>query len=271
MNSKYIILILAVLVIISAYMMFIPKGNYETLQIAGSTSVQPVVEKLVDKFQETHPNVHINVQGGGSGLGIRTVDQGIVQIGMTSEELEPQDAAGLTEYQIGKDGIVIAVNNANPVSNLTTEELREIFSGNITNWNQLGGPDEEIHVIVRESGSGTMQSFQNMVMGQTKIEKNAIVQSSTESVKQAVKQDPGAIGFISLVNLDSNVKALKINGVYPSQDTISNGSYTLQRPFTLLVKGQPEGITKEFIDWVLSPEGQAIIKQTKVVPVNTTT
>ena len=270
MNSKYIILILAVLVIISAYM-FTPKGNYETLQIAGSTSVQPVVEKLVDKFQETHPNVHINVQGGGSGLGIRTVDQGIVQIGMTSEELEPQDAAGLTEYQIGKDGIVIAVNNANPVSNLTTEELREIFSGNITNWNQLGGPDEEIHVIVRESGSGTMQSFQNMVMGQTKIEKNAIVQSSTESVKQAVKQDPGAIGFISLVNLDSNVKALKINGVYPSQDTISNGSYTLQRPFTLLVKGQPEGITKEFIDWVLSPEGQAIIKQTKVVPVNTTT
>lgn len=270
MNSRYILLILAVLVIISAYMMFTPQTHYETLQIAGSTSVQPVLEKLTDKFQETHPNVRVNVQGGGSGLGIRTVEQGIVNIGMASEELEPEDKAQLNEYVIGKDGIVIAVNNANPVTNLTKDQLKNIFSGNITNWKQLGGPDEEIHVIVRESGSGTLQSFQNIVMGQNRIIKNAIVQSSTESVKQAVKQDPGAIGFISLVNLDSNVKAVSIDGTYPSADTISNGSYELQRPFTLLVKGQPEGVTKEFIDWVMSPEGQSIIKSTKVVPVNNT-
>lgn len=270
MDSKYKILIIIIIIIIGAYVGFSPGKHYDKLQIAGSTSVQPVLEKLADKYQEEHPNVRINVQGGGSGLGIRTTDQGIVNIGMVSESLGPENKNGLTQYVIAKDGIVIAVNNANTVNNLTTDQIRNIFSGNITNWDELGGSDQEIHVVVREAGSGTLQSFQDLIMGQTKIRGDAIVQSSTESVKQAVKQDPGAIGFISLANLDNTIKPINLDGISPSQGTVENGSYKLQRPFELIVKGSPTGITADFINWVLGPEGQDIIESQKVVPENQT-
>lgn len=268
MNSKYVLLIIIVLIIIGAYLVFTPGKHYETVQIAGSTSVQPVVEKLADQYQKTHPNVRINVQGGGSGLGIRTTEQNIVSIGMSSKSLSSGEKDGLNEYIIGKDGIVIAINTANPINNLTTDEIRDLFSGNISNWNQIGGSDTDVHVIVREAGSGTLQSFQDMIMGKTKIKKDAIVQSSTESVKQAVKQDPGAIGFISLANVDGSVKAVSVDGVTPSEQTVANGSYKLQRPFELLIKGNPTGTVKDFLDWVLSPEGQSIVQSQKVVPAN---
>lgn len=271
MDSKYIILIVAVLVIGSAYMMFTPKTHYETLQIAGSTSVQPVVEKLAQAYMKEHPNVRINVQGGGSGLGIRTTEQGIVQIGMSSEELKSDEKTQLNSYTLGEDGIVVAVNNANNVTSLTKEQVRDIFSGKITNWKQVGGQDVQVHVIVREAGSGTMDAFKNLVMGTTKVREDAIVQSSTEAVKQAVKQDPGAIGFVSMAHMSSDVKALKIGGVSPSDETVSNGSYELQRPFLLLFKGQPTGVAKEFLEWVKGPEAQAIIKEEKVVPVSNST
>jgi len=238
-----------------------------TIQIAGSTSVQPVAEKLAKKFEETHPNVKINVQGGGSGLGIKSATQGIVDIGTSSKELTPEEKNGLKEYLIGKDGIVIALNIENPVSDLTKDQLKDIFSGKITNWREVGGPDAEIHVITREAGSGTRKAFEEIVMGKdTKIRADAIVQSSTEAVKQSIKQDPNAIGFVSLAHMSLDVKALKIDGVEPSEQTVADGSYKLQRPFLFLVKGEPKGIVKEFIDWVLSPEGQAIVKEEKVVP-----
>jgi phosphate transport system substrate-binding protein len=268
MDSKYVLLIIAVIIIFSAYLVFTPGKQYERIQIAGSTSVQPVVEKLAEKYQETHPNIRINVQGGGSGLGIRTAEQGIVNMGMSSKALSPEDKDGLNEYIIGKDGIVVAVNNENSINNLTNDQIRDIFSGSITNWSQLGGADAEVHVVVRESGSGTLSSFQDIIMGKTKIRNDAIVQSSTEAVKQAVKQDPGAIGFISLANMDNTVKAITVNGVVPSEQSVANGTYLLQRPFEILVKGEPTGIVKDFLDWTMGPEGQAIIKNQKVVPAN---
>jgi phosphate transport system substrate-binding protein len=267
MDSKYWLLIIAFIVIIAISAQFFTGKEYERIQIAGSTSVQPVAEKLAEKFQETHPKVKINVQGGGSGLGIRTVEQGIVNIGMSSKELKDNEKDGLKEYIIGKDGIVIGVNQANPIEGLSKSQLKDIFSGKITNWNQVGGNDVEIHVVVRESGSGTMQGFQDLVMGKTKIRQNAIVQSSTESVKQAIKQDPGAIGFVSLAHMSSDIKALQIDGVLPSESTVASGAYKLQRPFIFLVKGEPKGEIKVFIDWVLGPEGQAIVSGEKVVPI----
>jgi phosphate transport system substrate-binding protein len=266
MDSKIKLGIIIIIIIIGAYLLFKPGMQYERIEIAGSTSVQPVVEKLAEKYMEKHPNVKINVQGGGSGLGIRTTQQGIVDIGTSSKQLKDDEKEGLQEFVIGTDGIVIALNNENNITDLSTEQLKDIFSGKITNWEEVGGADAPIHVIVRESGSGTLSSFQSLVMEKTNIIKDAIVQSSTEAVKQAVKQDPYAIGFVSFSHMSSDVKAIEINGITPSETTIADGSYPLQVPFLFLTKGTPTGVTKDFIDWVFSPEGQAIIRDEKVVP-----
>ena len=169
------------------------------------------------------------------------LNKGTAQIGTSSKELKQNESQGLTQYLIGKDGIVIAVNNQNTVSGLTKAQVKDIFSGKITNWNKVGGANAQINLITREDGSGTRSAFEELIMGKngTKIKKDAIVQSSTEAVKQAVKQDPNAIGFISLANLDSSVKALKIDGVGPSEQTVSDGTYPVQRPFLFLTKGTP--------------------------------
>jgi len=252
--------------IIIIYLLLRPGAHYERIEIAGSTSVQPVAEKLAAEYMKKHPDVKINVQGGGSGLGIRTAQQGIVNIGTSSKALKPEEKDDLKEYVIGKDGIVIAVNKENPIEDLTKEQLKDIFSGKIRNWKEIGGPDAEIHVVVREEGSGTRSSFQSLVMGDAKIRSDAIVQGSTESVKQTVKQDPYAIGFVSMSHMSDDVKAIKVDGVEPSEKTVADGSYPLVVPFVFLTKGEPTGVVKDFIKWVFSPEGQNIIRSEKVVP-----
>jgi len=266
-NRKYKLGIVIAIIIIFAYLIIVPQSNTERIQIAGSTSVQPVAEALAEKFQETHPNVKINVQGGGSSVGISSVSQGITQIGTSSRALTSEEKVGLTEYVIGKEGIVIAVNNNNNVSDLSKEQVRDVFSGEIKNWKDVGGSDLEIHVITREEGSGTRSSFESLIMDGAKIRPDAVVQSSTESVKQVVKGDPGAIGFVSLAHMSSDVKALKVDGVAPSEATVANKSYEIQTPFLFVIKGEPKGVVKEFIDFTLSPEGQAIVKSQNIVPI----
>jgi phosphate transport system substrate-binding protein len=267
-DSKYIIgIIIALVVIAGAYMVFASGSNSSKITIAGSTSVQPVAEKLAQAYMQKNPNVKINVQGGGSGVGIKSVSEGTVNIGTSSKDLSANESTGLKQTVIGKDGIVIAVNTANSVNGLTIAQLKDIFSGNVTNWNQVGGSNGNIDVITREDGSGTRTAFEDLVLNKTaKIKADAIVQSSTEAVKQSVKGDPNAIGFISLADLDTTVKALTVNGVTPSEQTVSDGTYKLQRPFIFLTKGEPKGAVKDFIDWVMGPEGQAIVKSANVVP-----
>jgi len=267
MDTKTIVgIIVAIIIIVGAIMVLGGHQGKKKIDIVGSTSVQPVAEKLAAEYMKKHPNVKINVQGGGSSVGITQAQQGTADIGTSSKELKEDEKKGLKTYLIGKDGIVVIVNKENNIKGLTTEQVRDIFSGKITNWKEVGGPDAPITVITREEGSGTRKAFEEIVMKDAKIRKDAIVESSTEAVKQAVKQDPNTIGFISLANLDDTVKALEIDGVIPSENTVADGSYKLQRPFLFLTKGEPTGVVKDFIDWVLSPEGQAIVKSEKVVP-----
>jgi phosphate transport system substrate-binding protein len=241
----------------------------QKIQIAGSTSVQPVAQKLADEYNKKHPNVKINVAAGGSGVGITRAKDGTADIGTSSRDLKEEEKPGLNQFVIGKDGIAIVVNANNPVSDLTTDQIRDIFSGKITNWKEVGGPDKTINVVTREEGSGTRGAFEEIIMKGTKIKGDAIVQSSAGAIKQTVAQDPNAVGYISLASLSSEVKALKISGVAPSEQTVLDGTYKVQRPFLFLTKGEPTGAVKEFIDWVLSPEGHAVIKSEKVVPVET--
>jgi phosphate transport system substrate-binding protein len=267
MKKNNIILIIVVVAIIAvAAMIFASSGSATTIDVVGSTSVQPVAEKLAETYQSSHSDVKINVQGGGSSVGIKSAQDGTSDISTSSKELKADEKKGLTEYTLGQDGIVIAVNNNNSISGLTTEQLKDIYSGKITNWNEVGGSDTPIHLITREEGSGTLDAFESIVMGKdTKIKSDAIVQSSTEAVKQSVKQDPDAIGFVSYAHMSDDVKALTIEGVAPSDVTIGDGSYELQRPFIFLVKGTPTGDVKEFIDWVMSSEGTKVLNDEKIV------
>jgi phosphate transport system substrate-binding protein len=266
MNSKYKCVIIVILAIVLAYLLINPTSNYERIDIVGSTSVQPVAEKLANAFMENRSDVKINVQGGGSGMGIRSTEQGIADIGMSSKKLSQNEKIYINEIEIGKEGIVIAINNENNISDLTIEQIRNIFNGNIKNWKEVGGKDSPIHVITREEGSGTRSAFESIVMDNTKIKSDAIVQSSTESVKQSVTSDPGAIGFVSLAHMSDDVKKLLVEGIEPSDETVASGEYELQRPFLFLVKGKETDVVKEFLDWMNSPTGAKIIKESGIVP-----
>ncbi len=269
MDTKYVIgIIVAIIVIVGAYLVLGGGGGgQEKITIVGSTSVQPAAEALATEYMKKNPDVKITVQGGGSSVGIKSVQDGTADIGTTSKNLKDDESKGLTQWELGKDGIAIVVNKENKVSGLTLEQIKGIFSGEITNWKEVGGSDGEINVIVREEGSGTRDAILEMVLGSkdAKFVKGAIVQSSTEAVQQAVAQDPNAIGFISYAAVKDS-KALKVDNVAPTVETILDGTYKIQRPFIFLVKGEPAGSVKAFIDWANGPEGQGILKSEKVVP-----
>lgn len=189
MNLKYGVGLLVILIIIIAVFTLGTGSNHVKIEVAGSTSVQPVVEKLAAKYMEEHPNVRIDVMGR-IWSGIKKCITGIINIGTSSKELTSDEKQGLNEYIIGKEGIVVVVNLNNQVNNLSKTQLKDIFSGNITNWKELGGPDAKINLVMREDGSGTRNAFEALVMNNTQVKSDAIVQTSTESIKVAVKQDP---------------------------------------------------------------------------------
>lgn len=265
MKRNRIIASIIFIVIIIGGMLSLGFGGPERIDIVGSTSVQPVAEKLAEEYGINHSDVKINVQGGGSSLGIKTAHEGIADIGMSSKELDDSNKQDLKEYEIGRDGIVVVVNANNNVSDLTKDQLKGIFSGKITSWKDVGGSDNKINVVVREAGSGTLDAFEGIVMGDAKIKSDAIVQSSTEAVKQSVKQDENAIGFVSFAHLSNDVNTIKVGGISPTIETIADGSYELQRPFLFLVKGEPTGELKEFIEWTNGAEAQKILESEKII------
>jgi len=235
------------------------------LTLAGSTSVQPFAEKLAETYMAAHPDVAINVQGGGSTAGVRAAQTGAAEIGMSSRHLKPSEE-GLLQYTIANDGIAIIVNVANPVSELTRAEVAGIFAGEIGNWREVGGRDHEIHFVTREEGSGTRGAFEEIVMGERGISPRGLVQDSNGAVREIVASDPDAVGFISLGLVDERVKALAIDGVVPTRQAIAEGRYAVARPFLFLSREEPQGTARAFIDFVLSPEGQAELAGEGLIP-----
>jgi phosphate transport system substrate-binding protein len=177
---------------------------------------------------------------------------------MSSRTLK-SDETGLWYIEIAKDGLAIIVNPDNPISNLTLEQVRDIYSGKTNNWSLLGGSKSEIHVFTREDGSGTRSSFESLVMGKTEIMARAMVQDSNGAVRQLVADDPNAIGFISLGLVDKTVKAVELNGVMPTREHVTEGSYGLSRPFLFLSLKEPTGLVKDFIDFTLSEKGKELL------------
>lgn len=234
--------------------------------VAGSTSVQPYAEVLAEEYMILHPGTEVDIQGGGSSAGITAAQSGTADIGMSSRALKEEEK-GLWYVEIARDGLAIVVNPANPVKDLTLDQVRCIYSETITNWREVGGADHEIHVITREEGSGTRSAFTELVMGKTtEITPRAIVQDSNGAVRQLVSDDPNAIGFISLGLVNENVKALELGGVAATRENVENGSYNLSRPFLFVTLSKPTGLAKDFIDFILSRDGQKILINEGLIP-----
>ncbi len=236
-------------------------GASATITEAGSTTVQPVAEKLAAAFKQKNPNVTVTIQGGGSSVGIKSAADGTVDIGAASRELK-SDEPKLVTHLLAREGIAIIVHPSNnAMTGLTKDQVVKIFAGEITSWNQIGGGSGTITVVAREEGSGTRTAFEEMIMGKTLITERAILQPSNGALRTSVSTTPLAIGFISLGYLDNTVKALSIDGVAPTEENCKSGKYPVVRPLYFLTKEQPTGLVKEFIDYCLGSEGQAIIEK----------
>lgn len=232
------------------------------ITMAGSTTVQPLAQDLANNFTANRTDVEITVSGGGSSVGVTAAADGTVNIGMASRELKPaEETLGLVVHIIARDAIAIICHPSQNVTGLSINETRDIFSGNITNWSEVGGVDEEITVIAREEGSGTRAAFEELVMKGANITATAILLPSNGALKTAVAGDPNSIGFLSMGYLDSSVTALDIDGVAATLENAMNDTYPVIRPLLLLTKGEPTGKIEEFIDFCLGPVGQAIVAQ----------
>ncbi|MDM7998578.1 MAG: phosphate ABC transporter substrate-binding protein [Dehalococcoidia bacterium] len=271
LGKRWPLAILVVLAVLGTMLAGCGQAPAGTVSIAGSTTVQPLAETLADAFMDKYPDVRIDVGGGGSSVGVTSVKNGTVDIGTSSREIKEEELP-IVKHLVARDGIAIIVRPGNPVNGLTRAQVRDIFSGVITNWKEVGGPDHDIYVVVRESGSGTRAAFEEMVMAKPEpavsIVSTALQQSSNGGVKQAVGGDSYAIGFISFGYVDDTVKALDIDGIEATAENAKNGTYPIVRPLYFLTKEEPTGLVKDFIDFCLSDEGQAIVADEGYVTVN---
>lgn len=246
-------------------------GNTEIsgkVSLDGSTSMEKFVNALKEAMAEKYPNLTLEPQFTGSGTGIQSVIAGTADIGDSSRALKDEEKAqGLVENIVAIDGIAVVVDKNNAVANLTKDQLVKIYTGEITNWKEVGGADQKIVVIGREASSGTRGAFEEILDIEEKC-KYAQELNETGAVMAAVAATPGAIGYVSLDNVDDSVIALQLDGVAPSEATVKDGSYALQRPFVMATKGEIKDQNEqvkavfEFID---SEEGQAVIKSVGLV------
>lgn len=238
-----------------------------TLSMNGSTSMEKVIKAVNGAFMEKNKGVTVNLNLTGSGTGIQEASEGKCDIGNSSRKLKDEEAEKLDATVVGLDGIALVVNPANKLEDISLEDLAKVYSGEITNWKELGGGDKSIVVIGREDGSGTRDGFESIVMGD-KEPKYAQELESTGSVINAVATTDGAIGYASLANVDETVKALKVGGVEATEENVKSGTYEVQRPFICAtLKGSDNKLVKAYLDFILSEEGQALVLAQGAVPV----
>lgn len=238
------------------------------LSLSGSTSMEKVCEALAETFMEEYPDVTVTVEYTGSGAGIESVTNKMVDIGNSSRALkDTEKEKGVVENVIAIDGIAVITNNSNEVENLTKEDLIKIYTGEIKNWKELGGKDENIVVLGREAGSGTRGAFEEL-LGIVDSCVYAGELDSTGGVKAKVASTEGTIGYVSLDVVDDTVKALKLDGVEATEANIKAGSYLLSRPFVMATNGEISAqneIVQTWFDYIKSAEGQEVIKSVGLI------
>ena len=247
-----------------------PAALTGTVSTDGSTSMEKVIGALSESFMAQNSGVTVNYNPTGSGSGITAVQEGTCDIGLSSRALKDEEkSAGLKETVLAYDGIAIIVHPDNPVSDLSVEQLAQLYTGEITNWKDVGGNDAEVVLIGREAASGTRDGFESITGTKDKCQYRQEL-TSTGDVITAVSQNPDAIGYASLASVKDSVKALNVDGVTPSEATVKDGSYKVQRPFVLVTMAGKELLSpaaQAFFDYAISSDAASIIAKAGAVAV----
>ncbi|MEA4883934.1 MAG: phosphate ABC transporter substrate-binding protein [Clostridia bacterium] len=246
--------------------------------VQGSTTVLPIVQRMAEEFMKENPSVSMSVRGGGSGNGLAALIDSTVQIAMASRFIKPEEVKRAiandvypVPFRIALDGIAVVVNSKNPVDKLTLAQLKSVYTGEITNWKQLGGPDLKIVAVSRDTSSGTYEVYEELVMKGARVAPDALLQASNGAVVDVVSRTPGAIGYVGLGYLASNLKAVKVGVsdkayVQPSLASVQSGQYPIARNLYVFTKDWPTGDSARFIDFMLSPAGQKVVREEGFVP-----
>jgi len=257
-----------------------PSGGSEelsgTLQVNGSTTVAPVAQAWAEKFHELHPNVDVVVTGTGSGDGIAALINGTTDIAMASRKMKDKERDKIDgtpkEFVVGRDGLAVIVHPSNPVDSLSMAQIKDIFTGKITNWKDVGGPDAEIIVYTRDTSSGTYGFFKEHVLNDEEYAAAGRKTASNAALANSVAGEETAVGYVGLAFLDSNVKAVAVSKdggepVEPTLETAKAGEYPIVRDLNMYTIGEPDGLAKAFLDYGFSDEGQAIVQEVGYLPV----
>ena len=237
------------------------------ISFAGSTTLQPLAHKIGEAFKERHPDVVLDIAAGGSVVGIEAIHDGTVDVGMASRALTSEEAEGIEQHQVAADVIAMVVHGSNPVEDITLEQLRDIYLGEITDWREVGRNDGPITVVVRGKNSGTRGAFDKIVLNeQEPSAPNLRTAVAASDVAAMVAEDEQAIGYIGFGHFELDIKVIAVDGVMPSEETAREGSYPVVRPLLFLTGPLSQPIAQEFIDFALSAEGQRMVVDEGWVP-----
>ncbi|MDO8963296.1 MAG: phosphate ABC transporter substrate-binding protein [Coriobacteriia bacterium] len=272
MTARRILTILVAVAVLAPAFGCAPKatGAAQTeLTVTGSTTILPIAEVAAEMFHEQHADLRVLVAGVGSSAGIESVSKGTSDIGTSSRDLKPEEAPlGLVDTPIAFDAIAVIVNPSNPVSSLTKAQVAAIFEGRISRWSEVGGPDLPIGLVNRDEASGTREAFSKIVLDKKPFDPKAAVLPGTGQVRSVVADSPTAIGYISLGFADASVKTLVIDGVAATEGTVADGTYPISRILHFFTLGQPNQLSKRYIDFVLSDAVQeGVVRDAGFIPI----